>query len=251
MSMKLYIGCSGWQYREWKGIFYPLNLPQSRWFEHYQKHFNTVEINNTFYRFPQESYIEKWRDMSPKGFKFSLKVPRFITHLHKFIDTEQEIKEFYRLLAMMGEKLGCVLFQLPARFVYHSDCLRRMVEQMDPSFHNVIEFRDKSWWREEVYQTLRKAKIGFCHISTPANLPEQLIPSRDFYLRMHGTDKWFEGSYTDAQLKRWIDQIKESGASQAWVYFNNTAQGAAVNNAQRLMKLVKVCQLFDSSFQSQ
>jgi uncharacterized protein YecE (DUF72 family) len=199
-----------------------------------------VEINNTFYRFPEAKTMDKWRSVAPAGFMYSLKVPRFVTHLRKFVDTQAQVSEFYRLAERLGDKLGCLLFQLPGSFKYSPQALERMVAQVDQHYHNVIEFRDESWWREEVYQALQNAKIGFCHVSAPANLPQTLIPGKLFYLRFHGTERWFQGAHSQAELKAWLAKCNNSGADSAWVYFNNTASGDAVNNAKTLQRLFAV-----------
>lgn len=236
--MKIHIGCSGWQYREWRGLFYPDKLAQQHWFQYYTQHFNTVEINNTFYRYPKPETMVKWREQAPAGFLYSLKAPRFITHLGKFVETERQIAEFYHLADILEDKLGCLLFQLPGSFKYHPEALQRIVAQINPAYRNIIEFRDSSWWRNDVYEALRTVNIGFCHVSAPAALPQSLVPGAQFYLRLHGTRQWFLGSHSLTELQSWINKFQASGAEQAWIYFNNTMAEDAISDAKRLQQWI-------------
>ena len=141
MSKKWFVGCSGFAYKEWKEVFYPQGLPQSRWFDYYTQHFNTLELNVTFYRFPTLKSLQGWYNTAPEGFVFSAKVPRWITHYRKFEETERMLGDFYGLLRDgMKEKMGAVLFQLPGQFAYSKEKLHKMVEQLDYSFYNVMSF---------------------------------------------------------------------------------------------------------------
>jgi uncharacterized protein YecE (DUF72 family) len=231
--MEVWIGCSGFQYPEWKGRFYPQPLAQSKWFSYYAEQFNTVEINYTFYRFPAAGTLEKWYRQAPDGFKYSLKAPRFITHYHKFIDTTHMLRDFYNLADILQDKLGCILFQFPEKMAYQQELLERMLDQIDPSYSNVIEFRHPSWWQNEVYQALAKADISFCQLSGPQEFLVAPCTNR-FYLRFHGTTGWYRGSHAD-ELKDWFNRIKSASCQQAWIYFNNTMNLDAIYDAQ-LMK---------------
>ena len=156
-KIKWHIGCSGFSYKEWREEFYPKGLAQSKWFNYYAQHFDTLELNVTFYRFPTLNSLKGWYDKAHEGFSFSAKVPRSITHFKKFEDTERMINDFYELLKEgLKEKMGCVLFQLPGSFAYSEDKLQKMIAQMDYSFTNVIEFRNEGWWRNDVKQILKK-----------------------------------------------------------------------------------------------
>ena len=145
--MRWEIGCSGFHYKEWKGIFYPETLPQKDWFKFYAGKFNAIELNVTFYRFPVLSSLEDWYKVSPDNFSFTVKVPRLITHYKKFSDCTRLIDDFYNLIANgLREKLGPALFQLPPKYIYTNERLDRIVKSMYKEFQNVIEFRDKTWW---------------------------------------------------------------------------------------------------------
>ncbi|MDF2940863.1 MAG: hypothetical protein K0R66_1505 [Gammaproteobacteria bacterium] len=233
--MDIHIGCSGYQYKEWKGGFYPERLAQSKWLAYYAERFNSVEINSSFYRFPQASSLEKWYKQVPDGFTYSLKAPRFITHYHKFIDSQRMLNDFYRLADILQEKLGCILFQLPESLSYNEDLLNRMLDQLDPRYKNVIEFRHPSWWQDTVYQALKRAKVSFCQLSGPKEFNQAPIDQL-FYLRFHGSQGWYCGSHAN-ELKAWFNKIKDSKAQEAWIYFNNTMNMDAVNDGEKLRKL--------------
>ncbi|MDO8954480.1 MAG: DUF72 domain-containing protein [Gammaproteobacteria bacterium] len=235
--MKLWIGCSGYQYSAWKGTFYPDNIAQSKWFQYYAEQFNSVEINYTFYSFPRASTMEKWRIQAPEGFRYSLKAPRFITHYHQFTNTEQKVHDFYQLADILEDKLGCILFQFPAKTRYDPDLLNRILDQLNPRYKNVLEFRHPSWWKEEIYQALYKANISFCHLSAPVAFPDHHNPESQFYLRLHGTEGWYRGSHA-TEFQDWLSAIKASKAQEAWVYFNNTMKADAIHDAKHLQELV-------------
>src|SRR5215203_2912212 len=126
--MEWRIGCSGFSYADWKEIFYPTGLPQKKWFDYYCSHFNTLELNTTFYRFPQLKFLENWYDKSPANFDFSVKAPRLITHYKQFVDTERLLSDFYGTVREgLRDKLGCILFQMPASITYSDDKLDRII----------------------------------------------------------------------------------------------------------------------------
>src|SRR5215208_5275917 len=140
MKKNWHIGCSGFHYKEWKEEFYPKGLAQSRWFDYYARHFTTLELNVTFYRFPTVKSLKSWYDKAPAGFNFSSKVPRSITHFKKFEETERMVNDFYGLLKEgLNEKLACVLFQLPPQLSFPEEKLEKIISQVDPAFNNVIE----------------------------------------------------------------------------------------------------------------
>ena len=143
-----YIGCSGYYYKEWKGLFYPAGLAAKEWFRFYCMHFNTIEINSSFYRIPPAASLDRWYRDSPEDFLFSLKAPRVITHLKRFQIDNSEIRAFYELLATgLQEKLGCILFQLPPSFTFTAERLRLICMQLNFPGSRVVEFRHESWWQ--------------------------------------------------------------------------------------------------------
>jgi uncharacterized protein YecE (DUF72 family) len=241
MAKKWLIGCSGFAYKEWKDLFYPAGIPQSKWFHYYTQHFNTLELNVTFYRFPTLKSLSGWYEKSPEGFIFSAKVPRSITHYRKFEDTERMLNDFYSLLKEgLKEKMGCVLFQLPGSFRYSDEKLQKMIAQIDHSFTNVIEFRNEEWWRKDVTGTLKKNNILFCGVSYPKLPDDAVVNTSVSYYRFHGVPKLFFSEYSKAFVKKIYSQLAEKRTNKTvYVYFNNTATQAAINNARYLQSLIK------------
>ena len=157
-----HIGCSGFHYKDWKEIFYPKGVPQRLWFEYYCQHFHTLELNVTFYRFPQVSMLKSWYEKSPVYFSFSVKAPRLITHYKKMKDCEKLLDDFYNTVTEgLKEKAACILFQFPPSFDYTLERLEKIINNFKPQFSNVVEFRHISLWNEEVYKKLGKNKITF------------------------------------------------------------------------------------------
>ncbi len=238
--MKYFIGCSGYFYWGWKGRFYPEDLKPNQWFKYYSSVFDTVEINSTFYHFPKGTTIKKWYKDSPEDFVFSVKVNKSITHLKKFKDTQDLINQFYQVVSQnLKEKLGTFLFQLPPSYKYSKINFERLIKQLNPDFKNVIEFRHKSWWNEEVYKSLEENNLCFCSISSP-NLPEDLVKTSDFgYVRFHGKDSWYKYDYTKEELENWAEKIKKAGFKECYIYFNNDFYAYAPKNALKLKDILK------------
>ncbi|HEX8313566.1 MAG TPA: DUF72 domain-containing protein [Flavisolibacter sp.] len=240
-KIRWHIGCSGFSYKEWKEEFYPKGLAQSKWFSYYTEHFNTLELNVTFYRFPTLKSLQSWYDKAPDGFSFSAKVPRPITHYKKFVGTEGMMNDFYGTLREgLKEKLSCVLFQLPPSFTYSSERLESVIQHTDKSFQNVIEFRHESWWREDVRQILSKHQISFCGVSFPKiSFDEAVVNIPVCYYRFHGVPVLFYSEYDEAFIENIYRQILTSeNTEEAFIYFNNTASLAALHNAKYLQRLV-------------
>lgn len=237
-SPKIFIGCSGFHYKEWKNIFYPEGLPQSKWFSFYCKQFNTLEINNTFYKFPTVKSLQKWYDNSPGDFKFTVKAPRLITHYKRFSDCERYLNDFYSACSEgLKEKLGCVLFQLHPQIKYSEENLEMIISSLDLSFKNVLELRDESWWNANVFKVLKKRKIIFSGISYP-KLPDKLIQvQKEVYYRFHGVPVLYKSAYSESFLEEKFIEISKSNIKEAWIYFNNTWGTAAIENAKYLQKL--------------
>jgi uncharacterized protein YecE (DUF72 family) len=240
MTTKWYIGCSGFHYKEWRDFFYPPKLPQRLWFDYYAERFNTLELNVTFYRFPQLKFLEGWYDKAPAGFVFSAKVPRIITHYKQFRDCHSLISDFYGLLeGGLKDKLGCVLFQMPPQLPYSEEALDRICALVDDNFTNALEFRHASWWNGHVYEVLRQRKIIFCGHSYP-NLPDEaIVNAPSAYYRFHGVPKLYYSQYDDDFVSEIASSLSRDPSLQtAFVYFNNTATEAALNNARFLQNFL-------------
>lgn len=228
-----YTGCSGFSYREWKHYFYPDTLPVKDWFSFYAQHFNTVEINASFYNLPKLALLKRWWKLSPPDFRFTMKAPRTITHFKKFKDIGNELEEFYQLCVDgLEEKLGCILFQLPPAIHFDGALLDSICTQLSNNYQNVIEFRHSSWWQESVYQKLRASNITFCSVSYPG-LPTTIVQTSNvLYTRLHGVPKLYYSAYSTDELKLVTAQIKQCTADTAYTYFNNTAALEAISNAR-------------------
>jgi uncharacterized protein YecE (DUF72 family) len=238
MGAEYFLGCSGFYYNHWKGKFYPQNLPKTKWLSYYLGFFNSLELNNTFYRFPSQKLLEGWYNKTPPDFTFAVKANRIITHLHKFINTETYTDNFYKLAHMLRDKLLCVLFQLPPQVHKNMALLETIAGQLDSSVMNVMEFRHESWWDSEVYGFLKKHGIVFCSVSA-SELPENLINTGPaVYLRFHGKDGWYKHNYPDEQLKEWAQRIKQQNASKVLCYFNNDFNANAPKNCLTLKQML-------------
>lgn len=236
------IGCSGYQYPEWKGIFYPHDLPKAKWFDFYCQHFNTIELNVTFYKFPRVEFLRKWYDRSPDDFTFSVKAPRVITHFKKLKDSSKYLSDFYSSLDRgLREKTGCVLFQFPAQYVYDDEKLDRIVEMLNPNFKNVVEFRHSSWWNDRVYNELQEKGIVFSGMSHPT-LPDPVIAtSSTIYYRFHGIPHLYVSPYSTADLEVVANSIHvDKVVNEAYIFFNNTMEGAALKNAREFQEIVQL-----------
>jgi uncharacterized protein YecE (DUF72 family) len=233
-----FIGCSGFHYKDWKEVFYPKDVPQTRWFEYYCRHFNTIELNVTFYRFPRPEALQSWHNRSPVHFKLSVKAPQLITHFKVFKDSERMLGDFYgSVYEGLHDKLGCVLFQMPSRVTYSQEILERIIENLNPSFDNVMEFRDATWWNEKVFTQLKKHKISFCGVSH-SKLPDNVIKKTSLlYYRFHGVPVLYKSEYDHDYIKSIAQKIISSGKfKEAYIYFNNTWGTGGINNAKQMQQ---------------
>lgn len=232
---KLYIGCSSYATPSWRTLFYPEKLAKKMWFDYYSKHFNTYEFNGTFYRFPTIQNLSSWFDGVPDDFRFSVKVPKTITHIKRLKQCEQEIEDFY-FISTEGfkSKLACILWQLPPSFTFNDDRLNLVVRAVNANFKNVVEFRHESWWRDEVITTLSENDITFCNVNYP-QLPTTILQTTSIgYIRMHGSPRLFHSEYTKEEVETLYHQVNRVGFKEVYIYFNNTASPAAIINALQL-----------------
>jgi uncharacterized protein YecE (DUF72 family) len=234
----LHVGCSGWRYWKWRDSFYA-NVPQDQWFAQYLKRFDTVEINASFYSWPTIANVQAWRRQpGRKRFVYTVKVCELITHVKRFKGTKTLIRDFGIVADILGERMGCFLFQLPPSHRYTRARLDAIVSQLDPKRRNVVEFRHASWWNEDVYEAFRKAGIIFCSCSGP-RLPDELIRTADdVYIRLHGPKRWYRHDYSKSELTTWATRIEASGAKRFWIYFNNDNEAHAPKNATALRRML-------------
>jgi uncharacterized protein YecE (DUF72 family) len=234
------IGTSGWSYKHWRGTFYPDNLKIKDHFSYYTKHFNTVEINNTFYRLPKKETFINWKNEVPDDFVYVLKASRFITHMKKLQDPENSTALFLEHAAILEEKLGPILFQLPPNLKADFKLLDTFLEKLPKSFRYVFEFRNCDWYDIETYRLLKKYNCAFCIYELDGHLSPIEITADFVYLRLHGPGKKYQGSYSEETLIKWSELCKKWLLKKdVFVYFDNDEKGYAAFNAMTLEKLVK------------
>jgi uncharacterized protein YecE (DUF72 family) len=233
------VGCSGWFYWHWRGSFYPPDSAPNTWFGHYAARFSTVELNAPFYSWPTVATAESWlRQCDGRPFVYTVKVNELITHTRRFEGTERLVRDFGLIADLLGPHMGCLLFQLPPSFHFTAARLDSIVGQLDPRRRNVVEFRHRSWWHEDVYDAFREAGIIFCSCSGP-RLPDELIKTADdVYLRFHGTTNWYRHDYTAEELAVWAARVRECRPARVWAYFNNDREAHAIKNAGAFLRLL-------------
>ena len=238
--MRIQVGCSGWFYSHWRGVFYPAQeTTTANWFGYYANVFDTVELNAPFYRWPTPATIRRWKRDAPPGFIYTVKVNQRITHERRMVRTKKLVQSYYEMATVLGETMGCFLFQFPPSYHYTAARLKSIVGQLDPAQRNVVEFRHRSWWREPVYRALAAQGISFCAVSAP-RLPETFpAGQRVLYVRLSGRTRWYRHDYSRDELATWAERIRASGAEEAWIYFNNDHQGFAVKNALILRRMLR------------
>jgi uncharacterized protein YecE (DUF72 family) len=235
------IGTSGWIYPHWRRAFYPADLPTSEWFAFYSRTFDTVEINNTFYRLPAADVFEAWRRQAPSGFAYAVKASRFLTHMKKLKDPSEPLANILGRARLLGPHLGPILYQLPPRWRRDCERLRQFIAELPRDLRHVFEFRDPSWHHEEVRAILSETGVGFC-IHDLAGCASPLWTTGALaYVRLHGpTGVAYSGRYDLEQLRKWAGEIRQFRASgrDVYAYFNNDENAYATENARELRNLV-------------
>jgi uncharacterized protein YecE (DUF72 family) len=235
----IFIGTSGWSYPHWNKVFYPEDLAESKHLRFFTEHFPTVEINNTFYRFPSEKALLKWHSVPPSGFVFAIKANRYITHIKRLKEPEKTAKDFLQRIDLLKEKLGPILFQLPPSFKKDRERLEAFIKVLPRKHLYVFEFRHSSWDDEEIYSLLRKNNIAYC-ISDLNRVLSPLVVTADFvYIRLHGPTASYKGSYSKKELGIWEKRIKDWAKNKisTYCYFDNDEKGFAIKDAERLLKV--------------
>jgi uncharacterized protein YecE (DUF72 family) len=235
------IGCSGWIYQHWRGLFYPQDLPVKRWFEFYAAEFDTVEINNTFYRLPKPETFEAWRKQAPAGFCYAVKANRFLTQAKKLKDCAEPLERQMRSFNALRPALGPILYQLPPRFKINLERLESFLALLPDDTTNVFEFREPSWHTEETFALLDCYGASVCTHDMPGSNSPDIAVGPIGYLRFHGGTGKYVGRYSDAALLDRADWIvaRVREGRPVWAYFNNDIGGHAIHDAQTLRAMVR------------
>ena len=236
---RIYIGTSGWHYGHWKGPFYPEALSDGALLDYYLCFFHTVEINNTFYRMPEKEILLEWKKTAPEDFIFAVKASRYITHMKKLKECKGPVVSFLKKIALLGDRLGPVLFQLPPHWNINPGRLNAFLKLLSKDFRYAFEFRDTSWFSTETYDALAEHGAAFCIYDLDRNLSPKAITADFVYIRLHGTDGPYRGKYSTKALSGW------AGAFSAWArqgreiycYFDNDEKGYAAQDALRLQEM--------------
>ncbi|ALI98261.1 DUF72 domain-containing protein [Rufibacter tibetensis] len=237
----VYIGTSGWHYNHWKGNFYPPGVTSKLFTEHYQRFFRTVEINNSFYRLPTPETFAAWRNSVPDDFLFAVKASRYITHMKKLKDPQQGLAQLLGNAQALEEKLGPILFQLPPAWRLNLERFQDFLSALPPYHRYTFEFRDQSWYAQEVYDLLRAHNHAFCIYDLAGHLSPIEVTANFVYIRLHGPEGKYDGSYSESTLQFWADHCRNwaQEGKDVYVYFDNDMHGYAPFNAIRLQELVK------------
>ncbi|GFO56820.1 hypothetical protein GMSM_38270 [Geomonas sp. Red276] len=238
---KVSVGCSGFSYAHWKGNFYPEDLPQKEWFAHYRTVFATVELNVTFYRTPTAETFTHWYEESRPGYQFAIKGSRYITHIKRLHDIKEPLKRFFTPANELKEKLQCVLWQFPPQFGLD---LGRLVEFLNLleqyPYRTALEFRNESWLADEVVSACKERKVALCMADSPPFVNDLPLTGDFVYIRRHGMQGSYNGSYSDGELERDAERIARylDKGRDVFIYFNNDAGGAAPQNAAQLKSIL-------------
>jgi uncharacterized protein YecE (DUF72 family) len=235
------VGCSGWNYASWKGRFYPPGLASARWLDYYVSRFDTVEVNNTFYRLPERSTFAAWRKALPKGFVMSVKASRFLTHMKRLTDPREPLTRLFSRASALDHHLGPVLYQLPGTLRIDlqrlDDFLAALPRTVDHRrIRHVVEFRHSSWYVPDTFALLERRRVALClHDKLGSGIAAPFV-GPFVYIRFHGTSGSYHGSYSPRQLNRWAHRLVEQtqDGRAVFAYFNNDPDAVAVTNAMTL-----------------
>jgi uncharacterized protein YecE (DUF72 family) len=233
----LLVGCSGWQYKDWRGVVYPPGCAQRDWLEVYAHRYVTVEVNATFYRLPDRDAVARWVQQTPSDFVFAVKVSRYLTHIKRLTQLADGMRRLTERIEPMIEagKLGVLLWQLPANFRKDTARLAEALEDFPREHRNALEFRHESWFTDEVYDLLREHGVATVLADDGrAPLPHPPPTAPFVYVRFHSGARGRRGNYSDAEIAEWADRL--AGFDDGYVYFNNDWEGFAPRNADELVR---------------
>jgi uncharacterized protein YecE (DUF72 family) len=238
---RVHVGCSGWNYRHWRGTFYPDKLAVKNWFAFYAEQFDTVEINNSFYRLPKAETFDKWRAQAPPGFVYSVKANRYLTQAKKLKDCAEPVARMMPPFRHLAETLGPILYQLPPNLRIDLRRLEKFLALLPQELTHVFEFRDPSWYDPETIALLGRSGASFCCHDMAGSASERWVVGPVAYVRFHGATSKYWGRYSDATLLDWANWMKVQVATgrSVWAYFNNDIDGHAILDALTLQSMVR------------
>jgi uncharacterized protein YecE (DUF72 family) len=236
----IHIGTSGWHYPHWRGPFYPEKLPTSKMLEFYAGHFDTVELNNTFYRLPTETAVHEWRTSTPTQFEFAAKGSRFLTHMKKLKDPAPGIEKYFDRIRGLGKKLGPIVWQLPPQWEVNAQRLEAFLKALPKRRRYAFELRNPTWHNDEIYSILHRHNAAFCIFEIAGMFSGTQLTTDFTYVRLHGPAGAYQGSYSDAVLRRWAAQLREwnSHLRATYIYFDNDQAAYAAENALALQHML-------------
>jgi uncharacterized protein YecE (DUF72 family) len=237
-ARRVHIGTSGWSYAHWQGAFYPQGLPAKEWLSYYARQLSSVEINASFYKLPSLDVLAQWRDSVPSGFVFAVKASRYITHLKKLNEPRRSLHTFLGRVAVLGDKLGPILFQLPPHWHVNVERLAAFLKALPEDYRYVMEFRDPTWLVPRVYELLAEHNVAFCIFDLNGALSPLEVSADFVYVRLHGPDDPYQGQYGDCALASWADAFKRwrRGGREVYCYFDNDEAAYAPRDALRLQE---------------
>ena len=235
------VGCSGWEYKHWRGTFYPADLPRTEWFAYYASRFDTVEINNSFYRLPERSTFAAWRTRAPQEFEFAVKASRFLTHMKKLKDPEEPVHRLFSRMRGLGDRLGPVLYQLPPGWKVNVERFTQFLDVLPQEARHVVEFRDPSWYDPAIYRLLEERGIALCLHDMPGSAPARERVGPFVYVRFHGATSKYGGGYSEDSLRGWAEWLnaRRDAGCDVYAYFNNDAGGHAPRDATTLRRVLE------------
>jgi len=239
LPVKFRVGTSGWTYEHWKDVFYPKNLPKSRWFTYYLSQFSTVEVNATFYQsFKYQTYLN-WYERTPEDFQFVLKVPRLITHIKLLDEVEEEIQAFWHSASLLKEKLGMLLLQVSPKMPVDPERLHKALLVFGEARKVAVEFRRREWLNADTFENLKSMGVTICCVDSPNNRIQNILTSDTAYIRLHGRRRWYSDLYLPEELNEIAERARylaENGAKRVYIFFNNDFDGNAPRNALALQE---------------
>ncbi|MBY8343923.1 DUF72 domain-containing protein [Streptomyces spinosirectus] len=244
--MTLFVGTSGWQYKDWRGVFYPDGCPQRLWLEEYARHFATVEINNAFYRLPTRENFESWRERVPRDFVVTVKASRYLTHIKRLREPQEPVERLMSHAAGLGDRLGPVLLQLPPTLRADAELLDTCLGRFPPGTRVAVEPRHDSWWTDEIREVLRARGAALCWADVRARPAGPLWRTADWgYVRFHEGRAHAWPRYGRRSLETWVERVAQSWGADAdvYAYFNNDPNGAAVEDAATFARAARAAHL--------